>query len=153
MLIGLFVINLQLNFAMKKAKEIIKSSDGRRIICVDIDDWEKIFNYINQDEKHRKKFKYICGIILDGHRNTDVYDKENINNQCKDVTAMKFFKGNDNDRIYCKEISLKDKTFVIIACRLFEKKKSQKNTKKNNTIINSIGKSEYEIIRKKYSKP
>ena len=137
---------------MKKAKEITKSSDGKRIICVDIDEWEEIFNYINQDEKHKKKFKYICGIILDGHRNTDVYDKENINAQCKDVTAMKFFKGNENDRIYCKEVSLEDKTFVVIACRLFEKKKSQKNSKKNNPIIKSIGKYEYEIIRKKYPK-
>ena len=81
-----------------------------------------------------------------------VYDKENINDNCKDVTAMKFFKGNDNDRIYCKEVSLEDKTFVVIACRLLIKKKSQKNNKKTNPIINSVGKSEYEIIRKKYPK-
>ena len=65
---------------------------------------------------------------------------------------MKFFKGNDNDRIYCKEVSLEDKTFVVIACRLFKKKKSQKNNKKTNPIINSVGKSQYEIIRKKYPK-
>ena len=130
---------------MKKAKEIIKSSDGKKIICVDVDEWKEIFEYINQDEKHKKKFRYICGIILDGHRNTDVYN-------CKDVTAMKFFKGNDNDRIYCKEVSLEDKTFVVIACRLLIKKKSQKNNKKTNPIINSVGKSEYEIIRKKYPK-
>ena len=152
MLIDLHMINLQLNFAVKKAKEIIKSSDGKKIICVDVDEWKEIFEYINQDEKHKKKFRYICGIILDGHRNTDVYDKENINDNCKDVTAMKFFKGNDNDRIYCKEVSLEDKTVVVIACRLLIKKKSQKNNKKTNPIINSVGKSEYEIIRKKYPK-
>lgn len=77
--INLLIINLQLNFAMKKAKEILKSSDGKRIICIDVDNWQEIFEYINQDEKHKKKFIYICGVILDGHRNTDVYDKENIN--------------------------------------------------------------------------
>ncbi len=137
---------------MKKAKEIIRSSDGKRIICVDIDNWNEIFEYINQDEKHKKKFKYICGVILDGHRNTDVYDKEDINDKCKDVTAMKFFKGHDNDRLYCKEVSLEDKTFVIIACEIFKKKKSTKNNKKNIPIINKIGESKYEIIRKKYSK-
>jgi hypothetical protein len=137
---------------VKKAKEILKSSDGKRIICVDVDNWEKILNYINQDEKHKKKFKYICGVILDGHRNTDIYDKEAINDNCKDVTAMKFFKGNDNDRIYCKEVSLEDKTFVIIAAELFKKKKTQKNSKKNTPIINKVGKSEYEIIRKEYKK-
>ena len=144
----LFIINLQLNFALKKAKEIIKSSDGKRIICVDIDNWQEIFDYINQDNRHLKKFRYICGVLLDGHRNTDVYDKKNINNNCKAVTAMKFFKGSDNDRIYCKEVTLEDKTFVIIACALLQKKKSQKNNKKNIPLINSVGKSNYEIIRK-----
>lgn len=133
---------------MNKAREILKSSDEKRIICIDVDNWKEIYNYVNQDDKHKKKFKYICGIILEGHRNTEVYDKENINNKTKDVTAMKFFKGNDNDRLYCKEITLEDKTFVIIACKLFEKKKSQKNNKKNIPIINNIGKSDYEIIRK-----
>lgn len=137
---------------MRKAQEIIKSKDGKRIICIDTDNWEAIFNYINQDDKHKKKFHYICGVILDGHKNTDVYDKENINDKCKDVTAMKFFKGYSNDRIYCKEISLEDKTFVIIACELFEKKKTQKNSKKNTPVIEKIGKANYEIIRKEYPK-
>tara|TARA_B100000378_G_scaffold276363_1_gene274151 strand:- start:13696 stop:14112 length:417 start_codon:yes stop_codon:yes gene_type:complete len=138
---------------VRKAKEIIKSSDGKRIICVDVDNWEEIFEYINQDKKHQKKFNYIIGVILDGHRNTDIYDKENINDNCKDVTAMKFFKGRDNDRIYCKEVTLEDKTFVIIASELFKKKKSQGNNKKNIPIINKVGQAEYEIIRKKYPKP
>lgn len=135
---------------MKRAKEILRSKDGKRIICVDIHNWEEIFDYVNQDKKHIKKFKYICGVILDGHRNTDIYDKENINADCKDVTAMKFFKGSDNDRLYCKEVTLNDKTFVIIACELFKKKKSQKNNKKNIPIINKVGKSHYGIIKKKY---
>lgn len=137
---------------MRKAREIIKSKDGKRIICIDTDNWGTIFKYINQDDKHKKKFNYICGVLLDGHRNSDVYDKEDINDKCKDVTAMKFFKGNSNDRIYCKEVSLEDKTFVIIACELFEKKKSQKNNKKNTPIIEQIGKTNYEIIRKEYPK-
>lgn len=137
---------------MKKAKEILKSSNGKRILCVDVENWKDIFEYLNQDEKHRKKFKYICGVILEGHRNNDVYNKEDINNNCKDVTAMKFFKGNDNDRLYCKELTLEDKTFVIIACELFKNKKSQSNNKKNNPIINKVGKANYEIIRKEYSK-
>lgn len=133
---------------MKKAREIASSKDGKRILCIDIDNYTTIFEYINRDEKHQKKFRYIAGIILEGHKNTDVYDKENIDNSCKDVTAMKFFKQGTNDRIYCKEITLEDKTFVIIASELFEKKKSQKNNKKNIPIIKKVGKTEYEIIRK-----
>jgi len=130
------------------AREILKSKDGKRIICIDTDNWKTIIAYLNQDVKHKKKFEYICGVLLDGHRNTDIYDKEDINDKCKDVTAMKFFKGQDNDRIYCKEMSLEDKTFVIIAAELFEKKKTQKNSKKNKPIIEKVGKYEYEIIRK-----
>jgi len=133
---------------VRKAREILKSKDGKRIICIDTDNWKTIIDYINQDVRHKKKFEYICGVLLDGHRNTDIYDKEDINDKCKDVTAMKFFKGQDNDRIYCKEMSLEDKTFVIIAAELFEKKKTQKNSKKNKPIIEKVGKYEYEIIRK-----
>jgi len=133
---------------VRKAREILKSKDGKRIICIDTDNWKTIIDYINQDVRHKKKFEYICGVLLDGHRNTDIYDKEDINDKCKDVTAMKFFKGQDNDRIYCKEMSLEDKTFVIIAAELFEKKKTQKNSKKNKPIIEKDGKYEYEIIRK-----
>lgn len=137
---------------MKEAREILKSKDGKRIICIDIDNFDTIFEYINRSDKHKKKFYYIIGILLDGHKNTDVYDKENINDKCKDVTAMKFFKGYTNDRIYCKEMSLEDKTFVIIACELFEKKKTNKNSKKNIPTIEKIGKTNYEIIRKEYPK-
>ena len=133
---------------MRIAREILKSKDGKRIICIDTDNWKAILDYINHDVIHKKKFEYICGVLLDGHRNTEIYDKENINEKCKDVTAMKFFKGQDNDRIYCKEMSLEDKTFVIIAAELFEKKKTQKNSKKNKPIIEKVGKYEYEIIRK-----
>lgn len=133
---------------MRKAREILKSKDGKRIICIDTGNWKTIIDYINQDVRHKKKFEYICGVLLDGHRNTDIYDKEDINDKCKDVTAMKFFKGQDNDRIYCKEMSLEDKSFVIIAAELFEKKKTQKNSKKNKPIIEKVGKYEYEIIRK-----
>lgn len=133
---------------MRIAREILKSKDGKRIICIDTDNWKTIIDYINQDVRHKKKFEYICGVLLDGHRNTDIYDKEDINDKCKDVTAMKFFKGQDNDRIYCKEMSLEDKTFVIIAAELFEKKKTQKNSKKNKPIIEKVGKYEYKIVRK-----
>ena len=133
---------------MRKAREILKSKDGKRIICIDTDNWKTIIDYINQDVRHKKKFEYICGVLLDGHRNTDIYDKEDINDKCKDVTAMKFFKGQDNDRIYCKEMSLEDKTFVIIAAELFEKKKTQKNSKKK-TLSKKLKKSKKKTLRKK----
>lgn len=133
---------------MRKAREIARSSDNKRIICVDVENSSQIMAYINQSERHRKKFRYIAEIILEGHKNTEVYDKEDINEKCKDVTAMKFFKNGDNDRLYCKEISRGDKKMVIVASELFEKKKTKKNDKRANSVINKVGGYEYEIIEK-----
>jgi len=132
---------------MRKAKVIRYSSDGKRALCIDLDNWESIFEYINRSDKNKKKFNYIVGIILDNHRITDVYDKEDINSKAKKVTAMKFFKGQSNDRIYCKEMTMEDKTFVVIAAELFEKKKDQGVKQKLRNLIEKVGSYEYEIIR------
>lgn len=93
---------------------MICSRDGKRAIYIDTENEADIKAYIQKDERHRKKFKFITEIILEGLRNTDVYDKEDINNRCKDVTAMKFFKGQENDRIYCKEIHNAKGLFIVV---------------------------------------
>jgi hypothetical protein len=103
--------------------------------------------FIKSNPKIQKKFNYIVNLILENIKMTDLYDKEDINNKATDVTAMKFFKGGSNDRIYCKEETLDDKTFIVIICELFEKKKSQKNKQVHNNIINKIAKYEYEITK------
>ena len=58
---------------------------------------------------------------------------------------MKFFKGQENDRIYCKELTLNDKTFVIIAAELLEKKKTQKLNEKIKNLIYKVSSYEYEL--------
>lgn len=131
----------------RKAKIIRYNDDKTRAICVDVETANEIGEYINRSKQHRKKFRYICDIILENLKNTDVYDKENINKKCKDVTAMKFFKGGTNDRIYCKEQTLENKTFVVITSELFEKKKTQKVKGKNKNIIEKVASHEYEIIK------
>ena len=112
---------------------------------MDKDNSQEIIEYLNQDERHRKKFIYITNIILEGLRNTEVYDQEEINEACKGVTAMKFFKGQENDRLYCKEITRDDKTFVVIMAELRLKKKSQKNKQRENNIIKKVANYEYEF--------
>ena len=84
-------------------------------------------------------------LILEGHKNTDLYDKEDINGKCKDVTAMKFFKGQENDRIYCKEQKTKNGIFIIVTAEIFLRKKNDKVTKKEIPIIQKIANYEYEI--------
>lgn len=124
---------------------MISSKDGKRSIYIDSENKDEILEYIRQDNRHRKKFKFISEIILDGHRNTEVYDKEDINKKCKDVTAMKFFKGQENDRIYCKEIKSNTGTHVVVTSILHERKKSDDLSSKKIAIIKKIGGYDYEI--------
>jgi len=130
----------------RKAKIIRYNKDYTRALCVDVNTADIILEYINRNEQHKKKFNHIAEIILNRIRNTDLYDKEEINKKCKGVTAMKFFKNSSNDRIYCKEQTLADKTFVIITAELFEHKKTQKIKQKNKNLIEKVAEYEYEII-------
>ena len=124
---------------------MISSYDGRRAIYIDEENCESIISYIKKNKSHEKKFNYIAEIILEGYRNCDLYDKEDINEHCKDVTAMKFFKGRENARIYCKEMTTPKGTRIVIAAVLHPGKKSQKNSQVERNIINRVGGYEYEI--------
>lgn len=124
---------------------MISSKDGKRSIYIDEINSDLIKSYINKDDRHKKKFRYIIDIILEGHKNRELYDKEEINNHCKGVTAMKFFKGQENDRLYCKEITDEKGTRIVIASILHLNKKSNKNSSKEISIINKVGGYDYEI--------
>ena len=131
---------------MKRTTIKIRSSDdGKREIHVDHQNAEQILQYIRQDNRHKKKFNFITDLILGSLHKTELYDKEEINQQAKGVTAMKFFKGQENDRIYCKEITKADKAFVVIMVTLRLKKKSQKLTLKERKIIEKVASYEYEL--------
>lgn len=125
-------------------KHLATSADGKKAIYIDKENMEAIIAYIKQTPRHLKKWRHIVQLILEGHKNSELYDKEDINEDCKDVTAMKFFKGQENDRIYCKEQKMEG-IFIIVTAQLYERKKSQKLTKKEITIIEKIAAYEYEI--------
>lgn len=120
------------------------SKDGKRTVYINDEHRKEILEFIEKDERHRKKFNLITDIILRNLRNTNLYDKEDINQKCKDVTAMKFFKGQENYRIYCKEINSSNGVRVVIAAILHQKK-DNKNTNKERTIIEKVGGYQYEI--------
>lgn len=129
----------------RKCKYLIGSKDGKRAIFLDTENSQEIYAYLNRDKRHQKKFKFIADIILGSHKNPNIYDKEDINEYCKDVTAMKFFKGQENDRIYCKEISTPDGMFIVVCAILYEGKKSKKLTQAQKNIIIKVGGYQYEI--------
>jgi hypothetical protein len=124
---------------------MVSTKDGKRAIYIDSINKEEILNYIQQDNRHRKKFKFITEIILGGFKNTEVYDKEDINEKCKDVTAMKFFKGQENDRIYCKEIHSQKGTHIVVTSILHERKKSNELSSREIELIEKVGGYDYEI--------
>ena len=124
---------------------MISTKDGKRAIYVDSINKKEIVKYLTQDDRHKKKFKFISDIILGGHKNTNLYDKEDINEKCKDVTAMKFFKGQENDRIYCKEINTPTGTHIVVTSILLERKKSTELSAKEKALIEKIGGYQYEV--------
>lgn len=129
----------------RQAKTIKSSNDGKRQIAIDTKNADDILQFIQQNGL-TKKFALICKVILEGIKNPELYDKENINAKCKNVTAMKFKRGL-NTRIYCKEVKQKNKTLVIIASELHPSKKNQKNKSKEINLINKVGGYDYEIIK------
>lgn len=129
----------------RKALHLLTSKNGKIAIYIDADNANQIIAYISQSDKHKKKWSFISQIILENHRNPDVFDKEDINENCKDVYAMKFFKGGDNDRIYCKQVRDNNiSKYIIVASELHIKKKTQKNSSKEIVIIERVASYEYE---------
>ncbi len=133
---------------MKWFAIIIKeSSDGRRSIAVDEENAEELLKFFRQDKRYKKKFNHICDLILGNHVNRDLYDKEEPDDKSKGVRAMKFFKGQENARVYCKEVTSRGKTTVIIAAEVLERKKQTKLTHKEINIIHRVASYEYETIK------
>lgn len=133
---------------MKRNAIIIKeSSDGRRSIAVDEENAEELLTFFRQDKRYQKKFNHICDLILGNHVNRELYDKEEPDDKSKGVRAMKFFKGQENARVYCKEVNTRDKTTVIVAAEVLERKKQTKLTHKEINIIHRVASYEYETIK------
>lgn len=129
---------------MKRSAKIIRSAkDGKRHIAVDSENADEILQFLTGNNLY-KKFDLICTTILSGIRNSELYDKEDINEKCKNVTAMKF-KGNKNTRIYCKEVKQKDKTLIIVTSELLPMKKNQKNKQKEINLIEKVAGYDYQI--------
>jgi len=73
-------------------------------LYVDSENIKKCEEIISFLENNRKKFLRILGVIINGYYNDDLYGKEKVDSNTKNITAMKFKgKFNSNTRIYCKE--------------------------------------------------
>lgn len=133
---------------MKRNAIIIRQSvDGNRCIAVDEGNAEELLRFFRQDKRYQKKFNHICELIIGNHVNRELYDKEEPDDKSNGVRAMKFFKGQENARVYCKEISQGNMKFIVVAVEILKKKKQNKLTYKELNIIHRVAKYEYKEIK------
>lgn len=136
-----------LNFDVKRRAELIQiSDDGKKAFYLDEDNSGEIMAFLRSDQANLKKFQTALEMILNHQAPRDLYDKENFEKGCEKVTAIKLFKGKKNPRIYCQQFTDGDtERFVIIGVELLEKKKSQKLTATEKSIIRRVSKYEYDL--------
>ncbi|QYH39450.1 hypothetical protein GYM62_11895 [Algoriphagus sp. NBT04N3] len=136
-----------LNFDVKRKAELIKiSQDGKKAFYLDAENSGEIMAFLKSDPANLKKFQTTMELILNHRAPRDLYDKENFEKGCEQVTAIKLFKGKKNPRIYCQQFTDGDtERFVIIGIELLEKKKSQKLTATEKSIIRRVSKYEYDL--------
>lgn len=115
-------------------------------VWIDTDNADDILAFILAKKKdggykYKKKLQRILYLVFSNTYAKDLYTKENISDNTKDVTAMKFKgKSADNTRIYCKEIYRNGKKVVMVV--KYDKDEFDKKTK---NIIEKIGGYEYEF--------
>ena len=114
---------------------------------MDDENAQAILNYINKDRRHGKKFNFILNLIFENKAPRELFKHEKINTVCNNVYAMRFFPGQENDRIYCVKIEKTSITYLIM-CELLEKKKNLKLKTRETNIINKVARYEYQIINK-----
>jgi hypothetical protein len=130
----------------RKAELIQISDDCKKAFYLDEDNSGEIMAFLQSDRANLKKFKTAIEMILNHQAPRDLYDKENFEKGCEKITAIKLFKGKKNPRIYCQQFTDGDtERFVIIGVELLEKKKSQKLTAAEKSIIRRVSKYEYDL--------
>ncbi|MDR9375274.1 MAG: hypothetical protein RI842_07695 [Schleiferiaceae bacterium] len=130
----------------RKAFLYRKSEDGKRALYLDEQTAEDLFAFLKADRRRRKKFDDRLRYILAGQTTRDIYAQENIEKGCEQVYAIKMFKGGQNARIYCQQFYHGDtEVLVIVAAELLPKKKSQKLTHKEKTIIRRVAGFTYQL--------
>ncbi len=135
---------------MKRKADLIRTShDGKKAFYLDVENSGDIMAFLRSEKANLKKFYTAIELILNHQAPRDLYDKENFEKGCEQVTAIKLFKGKKNPRIYCRQYADGDtERFVIIGIELQEKKKSQKLTATEKSIIRRVAKYEYDLTPK-----
>lgn len=118
--------------------------NNNRHLYVDEENAISILNWIEEDKQREKKFKYVSQLFLINKTTKDIFEKEDVNSDTKDVWAIKL-KLSKNSRIYCKGYELEDGSFHLVMGEYLEHKDSQKLNHKCIALIKKVADYEYSI--------
>jgi hypothetical protein len=113
-------------------------------VCVDKQKKEKILAYVYRPDNCLKIFKLIVELILGGYRNSDLYDKVEMVDKYKSVTAMRFVLGRSLKKVYCKEQKINGLSIIVLS-EIQDNEKTQEVTKQQISIIEKIASYDYQI--------
>jgi Txe/YoeB family toxin of Txe-Axe toxin-antitoxin module len=122
------------------------SPNGKVIIGIDEEEMKNITSYIGQDDRHKDKFKDIIKIIFEGLPYRHLWKREKLNSDVNNMWAMRFFVGQENDRIYCQEKS-EGGIKIFILCYLHLHKTSDELSDAEKTLLTNLSKYEYEFAK------
>lgn len=124
------------------------SADLKTIIACDSEKLLEMTQYIGQDQRHKDKWIDIINIILEGKINTHLYKREKLSAAINNVTAMRFFVGQENDRIYCQEMNQGEVKIIILGF-LHLHKDTDELSAEEIKLITTLSSYEYELEQKK----
>lgn len=129
---------------MKRKAILIDHNKHRTtFIMIDILNASEILPYIMQDNVD-KEFREIRELLKENLRNKEKYKKADVSEKAKNIYEMRFVRNNRNDRIYCQEITLGAKRFIVMI-ELYVGKKTQDISKRIKSRIETMGGFEYEL--------
>jgi hypothetical protein len=91
---------------------------------------------LTQNTEAKERFQIILSLVLGGHLNGELYEKQTIDGLYVNVTAMIFSTAEQPHKLYCKEQITPNGLFIIAA---------HIETDIQNPIIHKIASYEYEI--------
>ena len=114
------------------------------IIAIDEAEIQNIVvSYIGRDDRHKNKFNDIVNVIREGLNNRELFKREKIDDKINNVWAMRFFVGQDNDRIYCQQTTFNGKKAFVLSCLLLHKE-TDENGPREIAEIKKVSNYQYE---------
>lgn len=124
---------------------VSKSKLHSKEVWIDSKNFNDIIALFESKSAYRKKFELFLKLYLENLQlHKDLFEKEKINSNTSDVYALKLGKGSNNARVYCKLMD-NTETQKLILCEALEKKKNQKLSNHEKSIIEKIASYRYGI--------